>query len=347
MTKVELRYVQKFTDRHGKLRHYYRKDGRRVALPGDEGSPEFLAAYLKAAGGAVDQPAEKRGVAARTFDALLDRYWKSTEFANLAPSTRIVYRREIIKLVRDEGIGHRPVAGMRREHVRKILEKRRDRPAAAFNALKKLRLLLNLAIDLEWRTDNPAIRMTTPKMGAFHTWTDEEIATYEARWPVGSRARTAFALLLYTGQRGSDVRTMTWGRVRGTRIEVVQQKTGAELVIPIHARLAEALAAWRAASREATSSPMTSIIATEAGNPFSEKGFGQWMADRIDDAALPDRCVTHGLRKAAARRLAEAGCTNKEIMAITGHRSLKVVESYVMAADQEKLARAAIGKLGD
>ena len=66
------------------------------------------------------------------------------------------------------------------------------------------------------------------------------------------------------------------------------------------------------------------------------------MAATIAQAGLPDRCVTHGLRKAAARRLAEAGCTAHQIMSITGHQSMKEVERYTKAVEQKRLAVAAI-----
>ena len=87
------------------------------------------------------------------------------------------------------------------------------------------------------------------------------------------------------------------------------------------------------------------LLTTNFGKPFSSKGFGNWMADRIADAGLGERCVTHGLRKAAARRLAEAGCSANEIAAITGHRTLKEVARYTKAAEQRTLATAAIERL--
>jgi hypothetical protein len=62
----------------------------------------------------------------------------------------------------------------------------------------------------------------------------------------------------------------------------------------------------------------------------------------IREAGLPERCKAHGLRKAAARRLGEAGCSASEIAAITGHKTLAEVERYMRAADQERLARQAI-----
>ena len=70
-----------------------------------------------------------------------------------------------------------------------------------------------------------------------------------------------------------------------------------------------------------------------------------WFADAIEKAGLPDACVMHGLRKTAARMLAEVGCSTHEIASITGHRALKEIEDYTKAANQRTLATAAILKL--
>jgi hypothetical protein len=88
------------------------------------------------------------------------------------------------------------------------------------------------------------------------------------------------------------------------------------------------------------------MLTTRTGAEFSDKGFSNFMADKIAQAGLPDRCVTHGLRKAAARRLAEAGCNVHDIASITGHRTLKEIERYTRAAEQRKLAVAAMARLG-
>lgn len=112
------------------------------------------------------------------------------------------------------------------------------------------------------------------KGGEHHTWTDAEIAQFEKSWPTGTRERTAFALLLYTGQRLADVAEMQWSDVVDGTVRVVQNKTGARLVIPLHADLRAAL--------EASPRRHAFIITTEFDNPFTHKGFGNWMADRID-----------------------------------------------------------------
>lgn len=88
--------------------------------------------------------------------------------------------------------------------------------------LKKLRILVRFAIDKGWRHDDPCARVKKFPEGEFHTWTDDEIAAFERRWPLGTLARTAFALLLYTGQRRSDVVRMAWPDVEDGIIHVVQ-----------------------------------------------------------------------------------------------------------------------------
>src|SRR5262249_58969093 len=82
----------------------------------------------------------------------------------------------------------------------------------------------------------------------------------------------------------------------------------------------------------------------ELGKPFSAAGCGNWFREQCDMANLR-HCSGHGLRKAAARRLAEAGCTEHEIAAITGHASLREVARYTKAVDEKKLATAAMDKV--
>jgi integrase len=174
------------------------------------------------------------------------------------------------------------------------------------------------------------------KSDGFHSWTDVEIAQFEAKHPVGSRARLAHALLLYTGQRRSDVVRMGRQHIRDGLLTVRQQKTGAELTIPVNAVLQAILA-------ETPQDNLTFLI-TQFGKPFAAAGFGNWFREQCDSAGLP-HCSAHGLRKAAARRLAEAGCTEHEIAAITGHASLREVARYTKAADQKRLAVRAMDKV--
>jgi integrase len=342
MTRIKLKNIDRFVDRHGKTRYYYRAGkGKRTKLPGFPGSPEFMLAYEEAVRGhPVEREQRMRGDPG-TFDRLVQEYFSSMEFRGLAASTQKTYRSVIERLLIDENIGHRLVREMRREHVRAMIARRAETPGAANSLLQKIKVLIHFAIDNGWRSDDPTLRIKKFAKGEFHTWTEEEIAAYEAKWPVGSTARLAFALLLYTGQRRSDVVTMSWSDVKDGAIGVVplktQRTTGVRLWIPIHPALAEALAA---ADRVGET-----ILTTSFGKAFTGNGFGNFMADKIADAGLPDQCVTHGLRKAAARRLAEAGCTTNEIAAITGHATLQEVARYTKAAEQKRLAQTAIKRL--
>ena len=166
-----------------------------------------------------------------------------------------------------------------------------------------------------------------------HTWTEEEIAQFEAYYPIGSRERLAFALGLYTGQRRGDVIRMGRQHIRNGLLHVQQQKTRAPLAIPIHPELAEVLVA--------APDNQLAFLVTRLGGTFKGQAFTQWFTEACREAGLVE-CTFHGLRKAACRRLAEAGCTVHEIAAISGHKTLKEIERYTRAVDQERLARKAM-----
>ena len=187
------------------------------------------------------------------------------------------------------------------------------------------------------REDNPAAGVKLPnlKTDGYHSWTEAEIEQFEAYHGSGTRARLALTLLLYTGQRRGDVIRMGRQHIRDGVVHVRQQKTGIELAIPIHATLAAIIAE--------TPADHLTLLTTQTGKPFSAAGFGNWFRDRCNEAGLA-HCSAHGLRKAAARRLAEAGCTMHEIAAITGHASLSEIQRYTKAADQKRLALSAMEK---
>ncbi|MGE8129076.1 tyrosine-type recombinase/integrase [Methylobacterium sp. NPDC080182] len=340
MSKIRLPYIDHFMDRHGTVRYYFRRGrGKRVPLPGSPGTRDFISAYEAARDAQPEAEPEKHRGEPGTMDRLVADYYESPEFKALKAPTKRAYRLAIDRLIRIEKIGHRKVRDMSRANVKLIMAKRADRPSAANDALKKLRILIRCAIDLGYRKDDPTLHIKKLQEGEHHTWSEEEIEAFEAHWPIGSQQRTAFALLIYTGQRVSDVARMSWADVSldGHRIRVTQDKTGTKLDLRLHEDLLAILAAWPRGP--------ASILYTAHGNAFSTKGLGNKMADAIGAAGLPDECVTHGLRKAAARRLAEALCTPHEIASITGHRSLAEVERYTRAASNRTLNDSANSKL--
>jgi integrase len=235
---------------------------------------------------------------------------------------------------RDEH-GDKRIAVLQRQHIAALLKSKKR--FAARHWLMAIRGLMKYAVEIGLRHDNPAIGVKLPslKTEGYHAWTEPEIERFLAHQKAGTRARLALMLLLYTGQRRSDVVRMGRQHVRDGVLHVRQQKTGVELAIPLHPTLAAAIAE--------TPAEHLTLLTTHTGKPFSAAGFGNWFRDRCNEADLP-HCSAHGLRKAAARRLAEAGCTMHEIAAITGHASLSEVQRYTKAADQARLARAAMDK---
>lgn len=328
MTKIRLPYVQAFRDTGGRMRYYFRRTGsRRVALPGSPGSHEFMAAYQAA------MRSQKLPDARGTLAALIADFYGSTRWKQLKPSTKVTYR-GILERLRTQH-GEKPVARLQREHVIRMVDERADMPAAASNMLKLLRLLMERAIDTGLRPDDPTMKVRAPKQrrGGFHTWTEAEIDQFEAHWLPGTRERLAFALLLYTGQRRSDVVRMGRQHLRDGELTISQQKTGTEVTIPPHPALSSLLPDDRLI-----------FLLTSFNKPFTAAGFGNWFREACSAAGLP-HCSAHGLRKAHIRRLAEVGGSAKEMAALGGHKTLKEVERYSEAADRKRLARSGMARL--
>lgn len=332
MATIKLQYVNEFVDRHGHVRRYFRRKGqKRIALPGSPGSPEFMRAYGAALEGkTVHQGPSKPG----TIEELVCAYYGSHEYRALKPVTRQTYRQQI-ELFR-KAHGHRITAQMTRDDVVKLMDAAPS-SGTANNVLKTVQRLMRWGLERGKRKDDPTAGIKRLKdKGGWLAWTDEDVSRFAERHAIGTRARLAMSLLLYTAQRRADVVGMGWQHVAGSRIAVSQSKTGERLTIPIHPDLARILA-------ETPRTQMTFMVGG-GGKPLTPKSFGDWFGARCREAGLMQHNC-HGLRKAAARRLAEAGCSANEIMSITGHRSLKEVARYTDSARQPMLAETAIGRL--
>ena len=324
------KYCSYNEDRHGTRRVMFRRRGFVTYLPGIPWSEEFMRRYASALEGVKAQATTIGSVRTVTgsFDALIVSYYRSPEFLGLKISTQKV-RRRIIERFRKEH-GTKPVALLNRIHIKNIIGAKADTPEAANNLLKVLRVLLAFAIEQGMLESNPAIgvKLYRSQGDGIHTWTEREVAQFEARHPEGSKARLALVLYLYTAQRVSDVIRMGWQDVRDGKIAVRQEKTQTSLQIRMHPELIRLLA----------STPKTNMtfILNEYGKPFSPAGMSNWFAKRCDEAGLP-HCSAHGLRKLAATRLANAGASNEHIKSQTGHKTHKEVERYTRAANQRLL----------
>ncbi len=334
--RVTLKHIDHVKSPGGKVYYYFRAPGRRrVKLVGEPGTPAFMSSYNEALATLPACDAPKERWQPHTMAHLASLYYATPKYLAKSERTRYVERRKFDGFMKE--YGHLPAKSLHTRHLDAIFAKMADRPMAAMDLRKRLRNLTVLMIKLGWRSDDPIAATDTFKGGEHHSWTEDEIEMYQDFWPIGTRQRAAFDLALFTGQRRSDLHRMTWTDIAGGTIRVTQWKTDAKLVVPLHRDLLESL---RLLKRE-----HLAIITTEFGKAFSQAGFGNWMADNIGKAGLPDRCVLHGLRKAAAARLAEAGCSANEIASITGHKTLKEIARYTAGAEQGRLARSAMAKM--
>lgn len=334
MAQINLPYLNEIKSRHGGVNRYYRRAGKRIALPGEVGSKEFLEAY-SAAREALGVPPDRRVSSAdpRTINALIIRYYASAEFKALKPVTQANYRNILDRFRAVHG--DKRIETIQTRHLDAIFEAMPKR-FAAVNLRRRLSRVFRLAVRLGWRRDNPVreSEVSRPKSEGYVPWSEGDIAAFENRWPIGSKERLAFALLLYTGCRRSDVSSLGRQHLQDGRISVVQFKGGKRVRVPVHPKLKPLLDGHDG---------MTFIL-TEYGKPFSHAGFSQWFVEKAKLAGLHKR-TPHGLRKAAGRRLAEAGCSAKQIAAVLGQDTIRQIETYTRDADQSRLADAAFDRL--
>src|SRR6185312_12133166 len=295
---------------------------------------EFMTAY--AALLAEKPQLAKTPLVADSLSRLIVDFYGDRMFLDRKPSTRQLYRYALEPIAKAHG--HRSYLLLTADKAEKIIaEIGAKRPGMANLTRAVLRRVFHFAVKTRRRKDNPMLGIAPFKVGEHHTWTDAELKKFEDRWRLGTRERLAYALLLYTGQRVGDVARMSRADVSEGLIHIMQQKTEVELWVPVHPELQRAMSSYRAMG--------LTLIGDAAGRPLKRAALSALMRRSIKKAELPSCCVSHGLRKAAMRRLAESGATANQIAAISGHKTLKEVERYTKAADQKKLARAAMDKV--
>lgn len=338
------RYVVQDQDRHGKVRTYLRVPGRpKVRLHEEPGTPEFDAEYRRAleAKPKAKEVRKVGQVVPGSLRAACIAYFGSAEFKRMAPRSQHV-RRLILDHLYDEH-GDKPAKLMEARHVRRLRDERAEKPEAANSLLKALRAVFRHAVAMETMPANPAEAVPYLRSGSegFHTWTIEEVRQFEEHWPIGSKPRLALALMLYTGVRRSDAVKLGRQHIRDGHLHFLVTKNSTRkpvrLVLPIVPELQHIL--------DATPTELGSLafLTSSYGRPYLPDSFGNRFRAWARAAGLP-HCTPHGLRKAAAVRLAEIGCSAHEIMAVLGHATLKEAARYTAKAEQRRLASSALSR---
>jgi Phage integrase family len=301
------------------------------------GSAEFMEAYQAALAAApIPIGANKRSKPGSVSEAIAG-YYTGQAFRSLSGGTAIKWR-AILERFREQH-GHMPLASLPKEFVIALLDTLP--PHAALNWLKTFRHFFRWCLDRKLIRNDPTfgIKLKMPKSDGHACWTKDEIAMFEAHYPIGSKPRLAFALGLFTAQRRGDVIHIGRQHIRDGVLTVRQQKTGVTLAIPVHPDLAAIIAA--------TPIGHLTLLVTQTGKSYGGDDFTDQFRAWCDAAGLPRHCVFHGLRKAALTQLADAGCSAHEIAAISGHKTLSEVQRYTNASNQAKLAKAAMERMGN
>lgn len=333
--------VTSYIDRHGKLRYRFRKTGFPArhfqAHPNSAEGKIELAAFLKGQEPGVER--YQRG----TVGWVAARYFASPAFTGgKSAATERNSRRILETFIGD--FANDQLAGFRFDHIEAILTKaakvrtvdgrRRGGPSAANNLRGELKPFFDYGFKLlTIEKANPvdqAAKITVPK-GGFHSWDEDEIAQFRAYHPLGTKARLALEIFLWTWQRRGDGAEFGRQHIRNGKIAYTQGKTGKEIWLPMAPQLEAAIKAMPVVGTE-------TFLVTHFGLPFTHAGFGNWFADRCKEAGLPDRCRAHGLRKAGARRAAELLASNQMLKAVGGWSGDQEVATYTAAADQARLA---------
>lgn len=328
-------YIQKETTRHGKVVWYFRRGKeKRVRLPGVFGSKEFNVAYDAAlAGKAVEAPPRD---AQGTMRWLVDRYYESGRFGQLRPNTQRNHRLMLESICKTGG--KRKFAATTSEDVRAGMVRREATPHMAAAYVSVMRALFAFAKDSGWVKINPVtddIKARQEKSDGYHTWTVEEVEQYQKRHQLGTQARLALDIFLYTGLRRSDAIKLGRQHIKGGTISIRAGKNGAEITIPLLSPLARSI--------EATKTGDLVFLLNAHNRPWTSNSFGYWFADRCVEAGVPGRA--HGLRKAGATIAANNGATAFELTAMFGWTSVKMAEVYTKKADRVRLAERAANKL--
>jgi len=226
--QIRFRYIIEDRDRHGNIRVYVRVTGRRkVRIRAPFGTDKFLAAYNAAVSEHVSAPRQARAAKTGSFRHVCVLYYASATFKRLDPATQSWRRRALDSVC--EKHADKAVALMEARHVRALRDERSDRPGAANTRLKALKALFAWACEEkpELAPQNPTLGVRKIKYATngHHSWSPGEITQYRDRHPIGSNARLALDLLLYTGGRREDAVRLGSQHVRNGRIKFRQGRT--------------------------------------------------------------------------------------------------------------------------
>jgi integrase/recombinase XerD len=342
-------------NRHGTTRYRFRKDRNspRITLPGQPGEKVFEDAYRRLMAGQDIRPHQLGKPRSRyvdgTFGQLADLYLthmhEQIAAKTLSPAT-VKQRSNLIgRILPRLQDGH--LASLEARHIKALMKEFQKTPHQANNLLKTIRAMFRFAIDEDLMVSDPStgVKSNSKVTDGFACWTRDDVRAFYLRHPVGTKANLALTLLIVTACRRSDLVLLGPSNIKNVDghpyISFVQEKTGyldrARVQIPLVKPLADAIAA--------TTIGEETFLITDYGKPFSKNGFGNRFKTWCREAGLGDHLAAHGVRKAVGVILAEAGCSQYEIMSIHGHSDPATSKIYTATVERRKLAETGMGRI--
>jgi integrase len=330
-------YLNREKTRHGEMVWYVRRHGCRIRIRAKYGTPDFHAQYQAALSATPPRP-EKGGPAAGTLAWLIARYRETGEWQGFSSATRRQAEgifREVI-----ESAGDQPITRITAASIMVGRERRvgKGTPFQARHFLDAMRHVFRWAVKAQMVKADPTAGIGYPRLpkgDGFKVWTEEQVAAYERRWPIGTRQRVWFDVLLFTGLRRGDAVKLGKQHVRDGIATIKTEKTGTEVTLPILPELARTIEAGPVGDLH--------FIVGRDGKPLNKNSFGNLFGEACRAAGVPG--AAHGLRKLAATRAANALATVPELEAIFGWTGGGMASYYTRAADRRRLAIGSMNKL--
>jgi integrase len=343
-------YVELQVTRHGRKVWYFRRsrEGARIRLPDDYGSAEWTAAYNAALAGQPGVQPRKASVGKLKW--LVELYMHSAEWKRFGDHTRKTRGHMYGKLVDEHG--QEDVEFIDKSVILASVDKRGTQSREVANTwLTAMRNLFTWGVGrnhLEFNPCDGVKGVSKPKKDkdsiddeeGHKTWTEEDLAQFEKKYPQGTPERLVYAICLYTGFRIGDAARFGRQHIQkdGT-IKLRNEKTGAMVYLPVVGPLREAITRGPKRPKD-----QLGFVVWKRGVAVGKEHLGAEFSAACEAAGLVD-CTAHGLRKAAATRLAENGATESQLMAVFGWTRPDMAVKYTKAMNKKRLAMAALGKL--
>jgi len=276
-----------------------------------------------------------KAVEAGTVKKLVEYYRSTENYVNLKPRSIASYELmidtslNVILPTHTISLGDMEARLISKEVVQKFIHQVRNNYShhRALHSVKVMKLIWTVAENAGQVSGNPWRHSQIKKLPDREIlWTHDQVEKFiAAADEMGLQSMGTLALMCYTMcQRPGDIRQLRWGDIKDNIFEFKQEKTGTEVYVPLAPSLKERV------SQIDTSHAWEIILRYEVtGKPFTQWDYGKIARRIMRKANLPKELRIGDLRRTGTTRLADFGCTEDQIMSVTGHKSREMVSVYV------------------